>query len=348
MGKGSNALLARAHALYAKRLTAEDYTAMMNLRSHSELFAYLKQNTSYGEYLESFSWEQFSSIRFENAIHHAQHERIVSLCRFEKLIGERLYRFYVRKGEVETILYCARHLKLGSFNDLSLMPDFFKKEQCISIKDMMLAKNLDELADSLSGTPYEKFIRSVSKSNAPWALSVLENSLYSYLYSQTASNVKKLIRGKAQNEILEHFAFLSDMIMISSLTRLNEHYIQTDSYKANIYISPCSNFSEKEISLLTRTTTKEQIMGIVYSSYYKKYFDKNDNSPIEHRTRKAIAQSCAKNIRFSQNPIVSMLCYCTIAENEIKNITHIIEGIRYHLAPEEISQLIVKGESVWQ
>lgn len=88
----------------------------------------------------------------------------------------------------------------------------------------------------------------------------------------------------------------------------------------------------------------EEILEAVNSSCYKKYFEKTGGAPIEHCTRKAVVKMCAKKLRYSQNPIVCMLCYSTIAENEIKNITHIIEGIKYNLSPDEISEIIVKGE----
>lgn len=36
-----------------------------------------------------------------------------------------------------------------------------------------------------------------------------------------------------------------------------------------------------------------------------------------------------------------MLSYIGILENEIRNITHIIEGIRYSLSAEEIAEYLV-------
>ena len=107
MNKAENALLAKAHALYAKRLTNENYSAMLACRSQAELFAYLKSNTSYGEYLEKLPGVNLSRARFENVMKQAQLERIASLCRFEKLIGESLYKYFITKNEIETVIYCA-------------------------------------------------------------------------------------------------------------------------------------------------------------------------------------------------------------------------------------------------
>ena len=48
-----------------------------------------------------------------------------------------------------------------------------------------------------------------------------------------------------------------------------------------------------------------------------------------------------KKLRFSTDPSVVLFCYIFLAENELTNLTHIIEGVRYHLPPEKIAPLLV-------
>ena len=348
MNSSGNALLSRAHALYAKRLTDDDYNAMVNLSSNNELYNYLKSNTSYGDQIGYVPNGHYSRTRLERAVRKAQFERISSLCRFEKLIGEKVYNFYIRKSEVETIIFCTRHFQNDRIHAIENLPDFFKKEQCFQWAELENVKTMSELSHALKDTPYRKIIKPLANSTVPWTRAILENSLYTYLFSETHKNVEKSCKGTERDEIENHFNMLSDMIMIENLSRLADNYIDTDSYKANIYVSPFSNFTENEIHKMTESTSSNEIMNVILSSYYKKYFNENDFSPIEHKTRKATAKICAYNLRYSQNPILCMLSYCTLNENEIKNITHIIEGIRYKLSPPEILELIVKGENVWQ
>ena len=189
-------------------------------------------------------------------------------------------------------------------------------------------------------------LNSIALSNTQLNLPVLENALYGYLYSTTAETVKKNFKGKQREEILNYFRFLSDMIMIEAFYRLNENYSAADNYKANMYVSTVSGFTDKEMQKLIGSKTGKEVFDVVRSSVYKKYFSGNDASRLEKITREAVVKMCAKNLRFSQNPMVCMLCYSTAAENEIKNITHIIEGIKYNLSPDEISEILVKGEDV--
>lgn len=345
MNKAENALLAKAHALYAKRLTSSDYSAMLMCRTNSELLAYLQANTSYAQQIEKISGSnKMTRARFELILRNAQLDRIASLCRFEKLIGEKLYRYFIVKNEIETIIYSARHLDTGEISDLSSVPPFYKKEQSVSGEELSYARSFEQLSQALTGTPYKSIVDSVISNKQQTTLAVLENALYEYLYSRTADTVSKSFKGRQREEILDYFRFVSDMIMIEALYRLNSSYAFGNNYKANAYISAVSAFTPEEKRKLAESSSGEEILEAVNSSCYKKYFEKTGGAPIEHCTRKAVVKMCAKKLRYSQNPIVCMLCYSTIAENEIKNITHIIEGIKYNLSPDEISEIIVKGE----
>ncbi len=346
MKKSANALLARAHALYAKRLTNEDYSAMSECRSNNELFSYLKSNTSYGKYLEKLPSVQLSRARFENIMNQTLLDRIASLCRFEKLIGEKLYKYFITKNEIATIINCSRHLDTDEIVDLFIIPDFYKKEQSVFGEDMQKARSFDELVAYLKGSPYEKTVNAVMETIGDLNLATLENALYNHLYTETANLIKNSFKGKQAEEILAYFRILSDMIMIETAVRINQFYSDTPGIKANLFISPVSEFSEKQIRALIDSSSLEETMNIIGNTKYKKYFPKNDNRPIERKIREAIVTECTKKIRYSQNPIVCMLCYSTLAENEIKNITHIIEGIKYKLSPDDLSQIIVKGEGV--
>lgn len=344
MNNAQNALLAKAHALYAKALTDEDYNALLACRSNYELIGYLKANTAYSEGLEGTAGSAVSRAKLEYFLRQFHFHKMASLCRFEKLIGENLYKYLITKSEIETIIYCARHLDTDTITDLFSVPEFYKKEQSVFAEDMCFARSFEDLASYLKGTEYGRIFEALNAEKAPAVLPAVENALYSYLYTQAEEIVKKGFKGKEREEILGYFRFASDMVMIDSLYRLNKNYSLADNYKASAYISPVSAFTQKEKEKMLSADSGEEIIEIVRSSAYKKYFSGADDGSFEGITRSAFIKMCLKNLRYSQNPMVCMLCYASVSENEIKNIIHIIEGIKYNLSPEEISEIIVKGD----
>ena len=101
----------------------------------------------FGEYLEKLPGVNLSRARFENVMKQAQLERIASLCRFEKLIGESLYKYFITKNEIETVIYCAQHLDTDVIADLFTVPEFFRKEQTVFGETLQEARSFSDLAE---------------------------------------------------------------------------------------------------------------------------------------------------------------------------------------------------------
>ncbi len=51
--QASNAILAKARAMYGRRLTARNYQELLNCRDLPDLISYLKTRTSYSEALQA-------------------------------------------------------------------------------------------------------------------------------------------------------------------------------------------------------------------------------------------------------------------------------------------------------
>lgn len=343
MNYSENAVTAKVHALFAKRLTDEDYANLLSLHSNEEIFNYLRNETSYAEYLDALPSVTLSSSRFENALQKCLLDRKASLCRFQKLIGDKTYSYFIKKDEIETILYCARHLDTEIVTDLFERPSFFTREQSVSGTELQRATSFDEFADLLSQTPYGKQVEPLfSSDNTYKNLASLERVLYNGLYLGLKTAICKKFKGKSSKEVINYIEFLSDMSVISSFYRLTENYPDFKNYQAGIPSPSVTAFKSKEIGQFETAQTTKDVLNIVKSSVYGKYFTERFTN-IDLFVRKLIIEKSIKNIRYSQNPILALFSYETVLQNEINNIIHIIEGVKYGLNPSEISDVIVKG-----
>ena len=77
-------------------------------------------------------------------------------------------------------------------------------------------------------------------------------------------------------------------------------------------------------------------MGTAYAAFA----ERGDRS-VEQVSAKLRYDRAKGLVRFSTFPSVVMMSYVALAENEAENLTHIIEGIRYNIPPEEISRLLI-------
>lgn len=343
MNYSENAVTAKVHSLFAKQLTDEDYTNLLSFHSNEEIFNYLRNETYYAEYLDALPSVTLSRSRFENALQKSLLDRKASLCRFQKLIGDETYRYFIKKDEIETILYCARHLDSEFIADLFERPPIYTREQSVSGAELQRAMSFDEFAVLLSETPYGKIVEPLFSSDNNYKnLAALERILFNDLYSSVKTAVCKKYKGKERDEILKFIEFISDMSIISSFYRLTENYPHLENYKAAILMPTVTAFTSKEIVKFETAQSPEDVLSIIRSSVYGKKFTEEITN-IDLFVRKLLIEKSIKNIRYSQNPILALFSYETVMKNEIKNIIHIIEGIKYGLTSNEISDLIVKG-----
>ena len=80
-GKASNAVLAKARALYGRRLRAEDYRRLTDCHTMTELANELKALPLYANTLAEVNPTYARRAQLENLLRQSQYERFDSLCR---------------------------------------------------------------------------------------------------------------------------------------------------------------------------------------------------------------------------------------------------------------------------
>lgn len=126
--QASNAILAKARAMYGRRLTARNYQELLNCRDLPDLISYLKTRTSYSEALQAANPATTHRAQLETLLRLNLFEQYASLCRYEMNIGHDFYRYFIIRSEVQAITTRLQELHAPD-GDVSIytMPDFIKK-----------------------------------------------------------------------------------------------------------------------------------------------------------------------------------------------------------------------------
>ena len=101
--QASNAILAKARAMYGRRLTARNYQELLNCRDLPDLISYLKTRTSYSEALQAANPATTHRAQLETLLRLNLFEQYASLCRYEMNIGHDFYRYFIIRSEVQAI-----------------------------------------------------------------------------------------------------------------------------------------------------------------------------------------------------------------------------------------------------
>ena len=100
-GKASNAVLAKARALYGRRLRAEDYRRLADCRTMTELANELKALPLYAHTLAEVNPTYARRAQLENLLRQSQYERFDSLCRYDRSAGSSVYQYLTLCCEVD-------------------------------------------------------------------------------------------------------------------------------------------------------------------------------------------------------------------------------------------------------
>ena len=339
-GLSSNVVLAKARAMYGRRLTVQNYKEMLACHSVSELTAYLKSHTAYSQVLSGINESDIHRGQLETLIRQRIFEESASLCRYEISVGEHFAKYILQRAEIEQIMHSVMHLMAGSPEEyLYAMPAFLNKHTHIDLLALGRIKNFDDLLLALSHTPYQKILeRFRPVPGQPLDYFGIENSLYRYLYTLCFSIIREKTHGETRSQLEELFNVYADIENYTAIARLKFNYHSgPDFIRSNLL--PFGTLNHRHIDALLEADTPQQMREVLEKTSLGKKIRLLDPSHDLLSTQVQYAVSRRK-IRFSTHPSVVMLSYIFLMRIELHDITNIIEGIRYQVPSDEIASLL--------
>lgn len=344
MGFSQNAIMAKSRALYGKRLKKQDYDNLINSGSVNEIVLYLKNETAYGETFQSAN-SDMSTVRVEELLKIHILKSFEKVSRYENSSGVQFYKYILMKNDIQQILRFVQFLMINKPEEyLNVLPPFFNKQSELDLYALAACRNFDDLLSALQGTVYQKVLKPFELSyKDPHSYMRIECALDEKLWEVEKEIIEKH-KGKEKKNIKEVISYRNDMenlIRIYRLKRLANEDVATIRRFLNL---GCTNFTEKDINMMLDAPTAHEAVQMAAQTYYKKHFLNHSFDSPESFTRGILYEKFHKAIRYSTDPVVVMLSYFYLAENEVNNIIHIVEGVRYGMTPADIGALPIGTE----
>ena len=345
--QASNAILAKSRALYGRRLTGQDYQQLMNCRDLPEVITYLKSHTAYDRALEGADPSRVRRAELEMRLRQNLFEQYAALCRYERNIGHDFYRYFILRAEVRTLSNRLQELAAPGTQPLQLyqMPDFIRRHTRMDPMALASARDLDSLAAAVDGTVYQSILLSFAQ-KAGFVLDKdgvlqIQAALDQFIYNTMDSLVQKKLHGAARKDMAYLLRRKSDLAAIIHMHRLKQMNHADRAYLFPRLAVGCSNMSQKQLLYLMDAADCEDLVHRLARTPYASEFFGSAFTHVEDAVQRLDYRWHLKKLRFSTDPSVVLFCYIFLAENELTNLTHIIEGVRYHLPPDKIAPLLV-------
>lgn len=345
MSFSENAITTRARAIYAKRLTAQNYKELMNCTSIAQAADYLSTKTQYFDPSLQFTSAKLNRMMLESLLKRSFIGQFSSLYKFSSLIGNKMCGYFVMLNEITVILSCLRYVLAPNKLDIFIStPTFDNMSVGFDIVKLASAESFEQMLSRLENTEYYGVLKRFE--NEKIDMLKIENALYGYLDEKICAIAKKSLSKKEYEEVYKVFAINSDLNFILKLLRLKKVFkCSPDEIKAYGFPSHATMIREKEKEKMIASKDDEEFLKAVNETVYG---DDSAALSIEDLTRWAREyeyKNYSKKILYSTCPNTVMMCCFFLKKNEVKNITNIIEGIKYGLEPEEMAKHLVGWEN---
>lgn len=338
----ANAVLVKARAMYGNRLTQQNYDDLIGCRTVNEIASYLKSRTTYEAVLNGVSIGTIHRRQLESAVHDKLNIQFSGLCIFEQAIGDRFYEYFIIRNDIEILLHTVRYLKGGHIHARpTVLPPFFQHHSKLNESKLLAVTTFEQLMESLNGSPYKKLFEPfVSRGGEPDYFS-MEQMLTKYLYSEIEKLIKRSFSGKAKKEMYDLLRMKRDFLNIVSVYRFKKIARRPGMLIRDVLIPNDTLMTDEQFDSMIMAKSADEVLRILKNTCYGKEYDENESVCIEQTFEKIMYNRCRKLLRFSTSEGVVVVCYIALMETEVRNLVHIIEGIRYNLPSSEINKLLV-------
>lgn len=338
----SNAILSKARAMYGMRLVKKDYQALLGCRSVNEIAAYLKQTPRYREILTGINDRDCHRGQLEMLLRKKLFYDFASLCRYELSVGEHFAGYLIERSEIEQLMHSLMLMAAGKSNEyLFALPTFLDQHTHVDLHALARMKNYDEFLTAVEHTPYFKLLKPLAPQPGKQPdLTVIENSLYTYLYQRIYDIIGKHSHGESRKELKELFDSYLDLNNYVRIYRLKRFYkASPDQIRA--LLLPFGSLGAKQINAMLAADDPAQVTAVMNTTSRGKRLSTIEYNFIDELPVRVKYKQCRHFIRFSTHSPVVMLSYIFLTEIELANITNIIEGIRYQIPSEDTKKLLV-------
>lgn len=341
--QSSNAILAKARAMYGKCLKDTDYQSLTECKTVSEIAAYLKQRTNYSAVLSGLNENEIHRGQLEPVLRQNIYFDVFALSRYALEDTLAFSDFIISKMEIEQIIRCLMLVNIGKAEEyVYSMPLSLDKFSKISLKALASVRSYDDMMSVLKGTWYYSVVLGFRpKDNSKINITELEIALENKNYSKVIETMGEGKNKGDRKELRDIFSAMLDFENMSRIIRLKKYYDFTPEQIMPMLI-PYGKLSNKMLSELCSAENVSEIFELSRTTYLGRLMSKLQYNDPTQMTDVMIYTYCRHHLRLSPNPTIVMISYVYLREIELKNIINLIEATRYGIPADEKSKLLIK------
>ncbi|MGB8451106.1 MAG: V-type ATPase subunit [Anaerocolumna sp.] len=334
-------IVTKIRAMEANLISKEDYQAIAELESTADFIAFLKNHPGYAELFNNYD---------ERGIHRGQAERIFvnglyydfsKIYGFANLEQRKDLDFIFFRYEVNILKACLQMVFTNSGDyGLNLFTSFFNHHSDIDVKALAASHSMEEYINNLKDTEYYSLLYNLQNTEGVSPFDY-QMQLDIYYFKKAWQLKDKFLNGENLNAMTHRLGSEIDLLNIMWLYRSKKFFSvrSTDSYA---YVIPITyKLTRDNLMQLMETTTIEELITILKTTYYEKISLFLADGSIENTSQKLIAKIYKDNMSLYPASMSPVNYYLFLKQNEIKRLTTALECIRYKLEPQDTLKYVL-------
>lgn len=338
-----NAIIAKAKAIYGKRLLPEDYEQLLRMNSISDIVGYLKKHDKFTDTLGDVDEYSIHRGQLENLIRKSYFRYLTRLVKFVNTTDRRFYQLDMIKREIEIVLSSIRSIISGSLESaIRDLPMFFKRHASFDIEDVTKALTMEQLLTTLNGTRYYDVI-SPYETNDPSLIRYadIEHDLYGMYHEIVINRINRYYKGRNKLLLMNMYQSKVEIENIIKIYRLKKFYNADSSEIMKSIITDKIRMKDETLRDLVNAKDPNDILKMLSKSDEAQFKDDDEYVYIEYQAEK-IKYNLAKRFMYTSDfPAIVYSALLFLHEIEQTNLFNIIEGIRYDIDKEDIEKMII-------
>ncbi len=339
------AVVTKARAMRARRVTDDDFKDLIKSEKLSEIFNYLKDRTYYSEFLKNLNPENLHRAEIEARLSDLKVKEIEKLMHYLSGDDKRFLETFLIRLEIEALRVLIRGLSrqedLSHFRPLMVYSKKFSKvpfEQLIEVKDW------ESFKKTLMDTDYYRVLEIYKEIEDRDELVIVEKNLDRYYYDLTRRRLLELNQ-KENKELVIAYRRNIDLLNIISIYRSKKFYSLAQEELIIYSLRGGYEFPEKKLSLLIQAKDIDEMKEVLKESSYYFLLDhtKTIDLYMERRRQRYMYYHYLKLFTEKNRGIAVIIAYIRLLDYEVEDITAVIESKRYRMNPDETEKYLIRS-----
>lgn len=338
------AVLAKARAMYGKRITPQQFEELLHCKSVREVTAFLKTQTHYGPSLAAVSEADIHRGQLEELLRRAFFENSDKLYYYQNDLSGTQFQFFLQEAEIRQLLRMVFLLRAGEPEHFIVeLPPHLMQRGKLDFLAISQVKSFDQLILLLQSqhTVYGDILAKFRPENdRKLDLLAMEHALWLDYFSRM---LQTLTSTDHETEELEELVKLRvELLNLRSLYR-NVLYLHLplQHLEQEVLLPWGTKLRREAILALAEAKNEEEFWKILLKNPFYARFSPTGEESIEHFTDRLFASRCRHLLYFTTNSDLCFYTYLLLAQQEEQNVVTLLEGIRYGMNEDQIRKLLI-------